>query len=510
MSNFPRASGVLLHPTALPGPHGIGTLGTPALNFLNWLEHAGQSYWQICPLIPTGYGDSPYQGFSAFAGNPNLLDMENLVQFKLLKPEDLRPLTRLPVHWVDFKRLIPAKNRILRLAWQNFVEGKGPAAFIEGMQSFQERESFWLDDFTLFMVIKHAHGGVPWNQWPDNFRFRRKNTLEKFCRENADEIGFQVFLQYVFYTQWQQVRRAAEKRGIGIIGDLPIFVSYDSADCWAHHDLFQLDQYRFPLRVAGVPPDYYSSTGQLWGNPLYNWEQMEKDGFSWWISVIRKQLSQYDLLRVDHFRGFAAYWSVPFGHLTAEKGQWVAAPGEKLFSTLREKTKALPVIAEDLGVITPDVVKLIEKCGFPRMKVLQFAFDSSEENDYLPHTYEKNCVVYTGTHDNDTAAGWYEHAKKHDQRAAAEYLNLPENADAQAVAAAMVRTAMASVAHLAVFPLQDILGLGSNARFNIPGTLGGNWIWRADSDSFSLKRARELRSLTRIYGRLNSKTDSLP
>ena len=502
MARFTRASGVLLHPTALSGPYGIGTLGVQALAFLDWLQDAGQSYWQICPLVPTGYGDSPYQGFSAFAGNPNLIDLADLLNSDLLIEADLKPLRNLPEDYVDFGRLIPAKAEVLQKAWKRYNTRPKPPELEADLEIFKTRSSTWLDDYCLFMVLKAQHDGRPWDEWDAPLRFRDPGVLVKAKIEFINEIGYHTFVQFLFHRQWTALKNEAKQRGISIIGDLPIFIAYDSSDCWANPDLFQLSEERRPTCVAGVPPDYFSSTGQLWGNPLYNWKKMERNGFLWWISVLKDKLEHYDVLRIDHFRGFSAYWSVPFGESTAINGEWIPAPGRKLFSRIREVLGELPIIAEDLGVITDDVTDLIKEFGFPGMKVLQFAFDSSEENDYLPHNYENHCLVYTGTHDNDTAAGWYDSAPDPDRETARKYLGLSRNAGGAEAASAMLRAAMASVSDIAVTPLQDILGLGSEARFNTPGTLGGNWIWRSSNDSIGRDSSEYLRELTKTYGRL--------
>ena len=506
MARFKRAGGVLLHPTALPGSYGIGTFGAQALAFIDWLADAGQSYWQICPLVPTGFGDSPYQGFSAFAGNPNLIDLERLVGMKLLTYSDLEPLTLLSEDRVDFSALIPMKERILKNAWLNFSTESDSTHKLkyltQDIAKFRTDSECWIEDYALFMVIKEKYGGRPWDEWEEKLRLRDESALQNLRQMSVEDLNYHVFVQYLFHKQWTEIKKVANSKGISIIGDLPIFIAFDSSDCWARPDLFQLDEKCIPKRIAGVPPDYFSETGQLWGNPLYDWEAMEKNGFAWWIEVLQNKLEQYDVLRIDHFRGFSAYWSVPFGELTAVNGEWVPAPGDRLFAKIKEVLGDIPIIAEDLGVITEDVAELIERCGFPGMKVLQFAFDSAEENDYLPHTYHKNCLVYTGTHDNDTVAGWYENAPLQDRITAGKYLNLPDRAKGSDAAAAMIRTSIASVADLAISPLQDILGLGSEARFNTPGTLGGgNWTWRVSESVLTSEIAGRLRELYQIYGR---------
>jgi len=497
-----RAAGVLLHPTALPGSRGIGTLGNEARNFLSWLEEAGQRYWQICPLAPTGYGDSPYQGFSAHAGNQNLIDLENLVSLGILSKSDLAPLEKPSGDKVDFGWLIPIKNAVLDKAWRNFSLGNGPEDVYEEFTEFRSREASWLEDYSLFMVIKNRQNGRPWNEWETPLRYRENEALEKVRREASEEIGFHSFVQFLFFRQWREIKNLANSKGIRIIGDLPIFIAYDSSDCWANPELFQLDDRLLPTRVAGVPPDYFSETGQLWGNPLYNWVKMEQDNFSWWISILKSRMNLYDALRIDHFRGFSAYWSIPYGDKTAVNGEWISAPGRELFKKVREELGELPIIAEDLGVITEDVVALIEEFGMPGMKVLQFAFGSSEDNPYLPHNYDKNSLVYTGTHDNDTTVGWFRTAEPRERKKALKYMNLPADSSPEDVTTALIRTAMASVSNLAVIPLQDILLLDSHARFNTPGTLGNNWCWRVEKGSLSREKARELRELASLYGRI--------
>jgi len=500
---FPiRASGILLHPTALPGSCGIGTLGSEARYFIDWLKEAGQSYWQICPLIPTGYGDSPYQGFSAFAGNQNLISLDELISLGLLTEFDLAPLKNLPEQKVDFGKLIPLKTAVLHKAWKKYTAGAGPDTMLTAFERFSSEEAYWLNDFSLFMVIKTNQNGLPWNKWDYPLRFRDQEALKTVNEDFSEELEFQRFIQFLFYKQWNSTKKLANQSGIKIIGDLPIFVAYDSADCWSNPELFQLDEKHLPTHVAGVPPDYFSKTGQLWGNPLYDWEHMEKDNFSWWISILKSKLEQYDALRIDHFRGFSAYWSVPFSEPTAVNGNWIPASGGKLFERVREILGDLPIIAEDLGVITDDVVELINECGFPGMKVLQFAFNSNEDSEYLPHNYDKNCIVYTGTHDNNTSRGWFSTENAQNKEKALAYMNLPENTNADKVSSALVRTSLSSVSNLAITPLQDILCLDGNARFNTPGTLGNNWTWRVNKQLLNQQTASNLYNMTALYGRI--------
>ncbi len=498
MSNFPRRSGILLHPTAIPGQFGIGTLGKQTHSFLDWLKEAGQSYWQICPLVPTGYGDSPYQGFSAFAGNPNLIDLENLIELGLLEKNEVASISRFPPGRVDYGKLIPLKTAILYKAWEQSREVVESTEF----KCFREKNAYWLDDYCLFMAIKTNQDGKPWDQWPKPLKFKEPSAIDSIREKLSDSVEYHSFTQYIFDKQWKTTKEAASSRGIRIIGDQPIFVSSDSSDCWSQPELFLLDQNRSPTLVSGVPPDYFSATGQRWGNPLYNWETMEKNNFSWWISVLKNKLEQYDVLRIDHFRGFAACWAIPCGEETAVNGKWIPSPGQKLFQHVRNVLGTPPIIAEDLGIITEDVVALMKEFDFPGMKVLQFAFDSSEENNYLPHLYTPNCIVYTGTHDNDTCAGWYDSTSESDRLTAQNYLKLSPDINGREFARAIVHAAMKSVANLAVIPIQDISGLGSEARFNTPGTSHGNWTWRISKKELSEKAAMNLRDITEESDRL--------
>lgn len=502
-----RQSGILLHPTSLPGPEGIGTLGQGARDFLDFACLSGARVWQVCPLGPTGYGDSPYQCFSAIAGNPLLVDLETLAKEGLLSPGDLEPFRNLPADKVDFGRLIPLKWQALGLAARRFREqvqsGTKAGSMLQArFQAFQRRHRDWLPDYCLFMALKDHFGGRPWTGWPQGLRDRDPDTLARYQRDLALETGVQAFVQWQFHDQWTRLKAHAAQRGISVMGDLPIFAAGDSVDVWTRRQLFQLDpdgQARF---VAGVPPDYFSATGQLWGNPVYDWPAMEADGFTWWIQILGHKLELFDLVRIDHFRGFAAYWAVPGGHPTAEHGSWVKAPGTRLFAALQAALGKLPVVAEDLGVITPDVEELKNQFGFPGMKVMQFAFDSAEENDHLPHNYVPHSVVYTGTHDNDTIRGWFNQASEADRTLASRYLGFNANSTGPELAWAFIRAVMASVPRLAMVPLQDILGLDSSARMNTPGSLGGNWTWRYGKTDLKPGLARQFRNLAELYGRI--------
>lgn len=503
-SSFPRKSGVLVHPSSFPGKEGIGTLGAEAREFLDFCVLSGQSLWQMCPLGPTGYGDSPYQCFSAFAGNPLLIDLQQLQKHGWLSSSDLQSLMQLPQNEVDFGRLIPEKDQTLRKAFANYqseihADSTRSRLLRAELERFQLNNRTWLSDFSLFMALKKQFGGQSWNNWPADIRQREFNAMEQWRLDLTDEIHYQNFLQYTFFCQWINLTSYAHQRGIQTIGDMPIFVAYDSADVWSNPQFFLLDETGLPTYVAGVPPDYFSSTGQLWGNPLYNWDAMRQDGFSWWISVLQSKLAMYDYIRIDHFRGFASFWAVPFGEKTAINGSWEPAPGKELFTTVKQKLGPVPIIAEDLGLITPEVTDLIEHCGFPGMKVLQFAFDSGEENDHIPHNYCIHSVAYTGTHDNDTARGWFDHAKPQDQDYALGYL---KSRGAKDVHWDFVQACHSSVAVFSIIPLQDLLGLDSTARMNIPGSFGGNWKWRYESKMLRPAIAKQFHSLTQLYARL--------
>lgn len=487
---YPRCSGLLLHPTALPGKQGIGTLGREAYAFIDFLADSGQKLWQICPLGPTGYGDSPYQCFSAFAGNPLLIDLDSLAAESLLTSSEIESLKTPQNAPVDFGRLIPSKTALLRKAFGLFDRKDGRFSFFRG------QNDAWLETFGLFMALKLRYGGRSWEHWDRPVRFRDPRTITTIAAELKEEILFQNFCQFKFFEQWEALHAYAGERGIKIIGDMPIFIAYDSAETWAHPERFLLDGDLRPSIVAGVPPDYFCDTGQLWGNPIYNWDFMKEHGFSWWLTVLRSKLKLFDYIRIDHFRGFASYWGVPYGELTAKNGSWIKAPGKELFTKVKKELGDVPILAEDLGYITPEVEELLAFCGYPGMKILQFAFDSREKNEHLPHTYSRNSVVYTGTHDNDTCVGWYKSASDKDRTFAREYLNAGGEINWD-----FIRAALASVAVMAIIPLQDLLGLGTDARFNTPGTAGGNWTWRMPTSALDESLAARLRKITELYGR---------
>ena len=494
---FARRSGILLHPTSLPGPNGVGELGREAKAWLEFLASAGQRLWQVMPLGPTGYGDSPYQSFSTFAGNHFLISMQTLVEEGWLEAEELAPLAELPAERVDYGALIPRKLELLELAAERFGRSAGTEARA-GLDAFKKQHAGWLDDYALFMALKEAHGGSAWSDWVPGLRDREPAALDRARREVAANATKHEVWQYWFFSQWAAVRAHAKELGIEIVGDIPIFVSLDSADAWANPELFHLDASGAPTVVAGVPPDYFSSTGQRWGNPLYRWDRMAETGYAWWIERVRATLAMVDIVRIDHFRGFAAYWEIPASEPTAVNGRWVPGPGNDLFTALERALGELPVIAEDLGVITPDVDELRLSNGFPGMKVLQFAFAGDADDPYLPHNYTPECVVYTGTHDNDTTAGWYAAAPEVERDLVRRYLARDDGE----IAWELIRLAQASVADTAILPLQDALGLSSHARMNTPGMAGGNWSWRFSWQDVPFWIAPQLAELAELYGRL--------
>jgi 4-alpha-glucanotransferase len=488
-----RSAGILLHPTSLPGPYGIGDLGPTAYAWVDALLRAGQSWWQVLPLGPTGYGDSPYQSFGAFAGNCNLLSPELLQRDGLLQQAELADV-HFPTGRVDYANVIPFKAWLLVKAWERFRAGA--AAELRGaFDEFRAREAAWLDDFALFVALTQERGGGTWTEWPRELLYREPAALDAARRRLANEVGLRQFGQFLFFRQLADLKRYANHRGIRLIGDVPIFVAGDSADVWANPELFLLDRQRRPSVVAGVPPDYFSSTGQLWGNPLYDWDAARRSGYAWWIARIRATLAQVDVIRLDHFRGFQAYWEVPAGRASAEVGRWVDGPGADLFHAIRAALGDLPLIAEDLGLITPEVEALRASLGLPGMCILQFAF-SGPDNRYLPHHYEPATVAYTGTHDNDTTHGWF--ATLPEKEAAFLRQYVPRTGD---IAWDLMREAWGSVADHAIAPLQDVLSLGTEARMNLPGRPVGNWGWRFHQEQLTDSVLGRLKDMTAIYGR---------
>jgi 4-alpha-glucanotransferase len=511
MNEKRRQSGVLLHPTSLPGPHGVGELGPEAFRFVDFLEASGQVLWQVLPLGPTGYGDSPYASFSTFAGNPLLISLDALVKAGDLSISDLADIPAFNPVEVDYGWVQWWKFPLLEKAARHFL-AKAHGDRRHDYDAFCREEGRWLDDFALFMAVKEefqkkaeAEGvdGKMWsNYWDLDIRLKQPQAVEAWKAKLGDKIDVKKVLQYWFFRQWTALKAYANQKGVKIIGDIPIFVAPDSVDVWANRRFFRLDDHGQPLVVAGVPPDYFSATGQLWGNPLYDWDALKADGFAWWLDRIRATLKLVDIIRIDHFRGFEAYWEIPFGAPNAIHGKWVKAPGHELFETIRHKLGSLPILAEDLGLITPEVHALRDAFGFPGMKILQFAFDSGEagasgENAFLPHNYHENCVVYTGSHDNDTMRGWFEAATAADQQYSQAYVD----GHLEDIAGGFVRAAMASVAKYAIFPAQDLLNLPAWARMNTPSTLGGNWAWRLKTGELDAPLASRLAALTRLYGR---------
>lgn len=488
-----RSCGVLLHPTSLPGSGGIGTLGDDARLFIDLLAGMGMSWWQVLPLNPTASGNSPYSAFSAFAGNPLLIDLDTLAREGDLPLPVGKPA--IAADRVDFGTLLPDRIAALHTAATAFFAA-GRTARMEEFWHYCNTTP-WLHDYALFMALKNRYKGKCWNQWPASVALLDVDAFEKASVELGPEIGVQKYMQWQFSRQWNHLRAYAAAQGISIVGDIPIFVAYDSADVWRNRGLFLLDDRGKPTVVAGVPPDYFCKTGQLWGNPLYDWDALNKQGYDWWIERFRFMFSQFDCIRVDHFRGFEAAWHVPAGHKTAAKGNWVAGPGRHLFDALFSALGPLPVIAEDLGVITPQVEALRDHYGFPGMKIIQFAFGSGPENSYLPHNHIKNSVVYTGTHDNDTSAGWYHGLNVREQLEVQEYLG----AACEDPAGDLVRAALVSVADMAIIPFQDILGLPAVSRMNVPGTPCGNWEWRFSWDMVDKDLAARFRRKLEIYGR---------
>jgi len=490
-----RASGILLHPTSLPGPHGIGSLGAEAYAFVDFLAGAGQSIWQILPLGPTGYGDSPYSALSAFAGNPLLICLERLVEAGDLDTGDIAG-TAIPDGAVSFGFVHGFKGRLLQKAARRFRKTSSTerrTAFAE----FCVRQAWWLNDYTIYRALRQHFEGRAWNSWPVEIRHREDEALRYWGEQLADAIDDEKYAQFVFFEQWFALKDYANSRGVRIFGDIPIFVALDSADVWANPHFFHLDSEGHPTQVAGVPPDYFSATGQRWGNPLYRWDRLAADGFSWWLARFSWNLTQTDLVRIDHFRGFEACWVIPAEEKTAINGRWESVPGADLFQALTDALGKAPIVAEDLGVITPEVEALRDRFGFPGMKILQFAFDAGAGNPYLPHNFLRNCVVYSGTHDNDTTVGWWKSLSRQERDGVQAYLGSGD----REIWWEMIRLAMASVADLCIFPLQDVLGLGSEARLNTPGRPDGNWSWRYPSRALTPELQHRLAELCRIYGR---------
>lgn len=493
---WPRASGILVHPTSLPGPFGVGDLGPATCRLLDFLVASKQKLWQVLPLGPTGYGNSPYAALSAFAGNPVLISPERLVEDGLLTADEIAAHPAFPAQRVDYGSAVPWKMALLERSFERF-RAQADMPIHDDYEAFCAAQQGWLDDYAFFAALKEAHGGVAWVDWEEQLAQREPEALAAARERLASAIEFHRYVQFLFYRQWAQVRVAARERGISIIGDVAIFVAHDSADVWAHPELFQLDERGYPTVVAGVPPDYFSPTGQRWGNPLYRWDVLASNHYAWWIERIQQARELVDIVRLDHFRGFYSYWEVPGESDTAIGGKWVPGPGEALFTAIRDALGDVPFIAEDLGQITPGVIRLRERLQFPGMRVLQFAFGANAKNQHLPHNFTHDTVVYTGTHDNDTTRGWFETRTGNERTHPLKYLACDEHD----LVWEMIRAALASVATLAVVPMQDALDLGTEARMNFPSRADGNWEWRCTDEQLAPAVAKRLANLSTLYGR---------
>lgn len=474
---FPRSCGTLLHPTSFPSKYGMGDLGDEAKEFIDFLERTDQGIWQVLPLGPTGYGNSPYASYSAFAGNPYLISLDKLVEKGLLKKDEAKQAILPVTTEAQYEESYQAKDKLYKVAGERFYQSCTETDK-KKLNQFKKENKFWLDDYCLFMACSIANQRKPWNQWEAGLAQRKKTDLDLFKKEHQAEIDNHLWLQFEFFNQWYELKKYANDKGIKVVGDIPIFVDHNSSDVWANPSFFAVDKQGNRQLVAGVPPDYFSETGQLWGNPLYNWKTLEKDGFGWWVERFRQMFELFDSIRVDHFRGFDEYWEVNATEKTAINGRWVKAPGKKLFEAIKKELGELPIIAEDLGLMTPTVEALRDHFGFPGMKILQFAFDSDSTNSFLPHNYPQNCVTYTGTHDNDTTIGWYQQAPEEEKHRLREY----SRSDGNEVEWDLIRLGMLSVADQAIFPLQDYMGLDGNHRMNLPATVGKNWLWRYTPD----------------------------
>jgi 4-alpha-glucanotransferase len=498
-----RTAGILLHPTSLPGKYGIGDLGKNAYKFIDFLKNSGQSLWQIFPLGPTGYGDSPYQCFSAFAGNPLLINPDLLCEKGLLDDSDLKDVPFFDPKNIEFGETIKYKTKLLEQAYSNFKNNGVELG--KNFNKFCDNNKSWLDDYSLFMAVKSHHNGVQWTEWSEDISLRKSCAVKEWTNKLSDEIQYQKFVQFLFNDQWMNLKNYANEKGIKIIGDLPIFIAYDSSDCWANKELFSVDENGKLETVAGVPPDYFSETGQLWGNPLYRWDAMEKNDFAWWRRRFENLFAMVDIVRIDHFRGFDAYWEIPGDAETAINGKWIKAPGKKLFESIKKHLGKLPIIAEDLGVITKSVAELRDEFEFPGIKILQFAFGPDGDKKFLPHNHIPNCIVHTGSHDNDTTKGFFDKAKEKEPEIynwAQQYLNF----NGEDMCDAAIKAVYASVANTVVIPMQDVLNLGGKARMNFPGKLGGNWTWRFTWDQISKELETKYMTLVDIYERTGIKS----
>lgn len=491
-----RASGILLPIASLPSKYGIGCFSKEAYWFIDQLKEAGQKYWQILPLGPTGYGDSPYQSFSTFAGNPYYIDLEEFIAKGYLSRQECEDCEfGDDERFIDYEKLYRSRFIILKKAFLANNWSKE-----EEYKHFIKKNEKWLKDYTLYMALKEHFEGKSWLEWEEDIRLHNPKALKEYTVLLNEEVEFYQFVQYIFYSQWKKLKAYAKENGIRIIGDIPIYVALDSADCWANTKLFQFNEENFPIAVAGCPPDAFSETGQLWGNPLYNWKYHEKTEYEWWIQRVKYSFKLYDTVRIDHFRGFDEYYAIPYEEETALNGRWEKGPGYKLFKALNQKLGELDIIAEDLGMLTDGVRQLLKRTGYPGMKVLQFAFSTEEQSAYLPHFYNKNCVVYTGTHDNNTTRSWYDSLSEADKQFVDKYIGHSQT-DNFDISWELIRLAMASVASLSVIPLQDYLRLGSDARMNIPATIGNNWRWRMTEEELNEEIIQKINEITKLYGR---------
>ena len=492
-----RAGGILLHPVSLPSSYGIGDLGSAAHHWLEWLADAGCSMWQMLPLGPPGYSESPYQNYSSFAGNPLLISLDILIEDGLLTEDDLHTMPEFPVDRIAYVEVMSFKYAALALAAERFFQGKN-VSLAKAFEEYDHENQDWLNDFALFMALKEAHDGLPWTAWESGVATRQPEAIMRAARALKSEVDKYRFHQFFFHRQWRQVRQHASDVGVQLIGDLPIYVAHDSVDVWLRPDLFQVDESGMPTHVAGVPPDYFSPTGQRWGNPLYRWERMQEENFDWWVRRFQAVLNRVDLVRFDHFLGLNRNWQIPAENQTAEQGTWHPVPGADLLRTLREALGGLPIIVEDLGLVTPEVEELRDQFSLPGMKILQFAFDSGPENESLPHHYPTNCVAYTGTHDNETARGWYENASESTR----DHFRRYTGSDGSHAAWDMIRCIWESRADRAIAPMQDLLELNNDARMNVPGTSEGNWSWRMQEIHLSQELADKMRALNETTDRL--------
>ena len=496
-----RKSGILMHISSLPSPFGIGNLGKEARNFVDFLVETGQKYWQMLPVGPTGYGDSPYQSFSTYAGNPYFIDLEDLKSEGLILDEEIWHLYENENRdKVNFEKLSKEIFPVLKKAYERF--NKEDTHY----KKFKDENKFWLEDYSLFMSLKDHHEGKQWTIWKDEYKFRKQEALEEFKKENFENYDFYNFLQYIFFKQWDKLKSYTEEQNILLIGDLPIYVAEDSADVWSHPEVFKLDEDLIPTVIGGVPPDYFSKEGQLWGNPLYNWDYLEETDYKWWIERVKWNHKIFDMLRFDHFRGFESYWAVPNGEETAINGKWEKGPGMKLFEKIKSELGDIPIIAEDLGELTQEVIDLVEESGYPGMNILLFAFGVRADSEYLPHNAKKNSVMYVGTHDNDTIIGWLNSGDQDEIEFAKEYLNLTLE---ETFNWGLIRGALTSPSDLCIIQMQDILLLDNSARMNAPGVLGGNWAWRMLPEDLGELTKIKLEKLTRISGRYNKSKEEL-